>query len=97
MNLYTVVSEKKIHTLYLVNLLFSLFIKFLGYRKFLFFIIIIFNYIVSYIYRGFPGGSAGKEYAYNAGDPGLIPGLGRSSGGGHGNPLPYSCLENPHG
>ena len=35
--------------------------------------------------------------AYNAGDPGLIPGLGRSSRGGHGNPLQYSCLENPHG
>ena len=33
----------------------------------------------------------------SAGDPGLIPGLGRSPGGGHGNPLQYSCLENPHG
>ena len=33
----------------------------------------------------------------NAGDLGLIPGLGRSPGGGHGNPLQYSCLENPHG
>ena len=32
---------------------------------------------------------------YNAGDPGLIPGPGRSPGGGHGNPLQYSCLENP--
>ena len=32
----------------------------------------------------------------NAGDPGSIPGLGRSPGGGHGNPLQYSCLENPH-
>ena len=37
---------------------------------------------------------SGKEYAYNAGDPGLIPGLGRSPGGGHGNPLQNSCLEN---
>ena len=46
---------------------------------------------------GFPGGSAGKEYAYKAGDPGLIRGLGRSPGVGHGNPLPYFCLENPHG
>ena len=44
---------------------------------------------------GYPGGSDGKESACNAGDQGLIPGLGRSSGGGHGNPLQYSCLENP--
>ena len=43
----------------------------------------------------FPGSSAGKESIYNAGDPGLIPGLGRSPGGGHGNPLQCSCLENP--
>ena len=42
-----------------------------------------------------PGGSDSQESAYNAGDLGLIPGLGRSSGGGHGNPLQYSCLENP--
>ena len=46
---------------------------------------------------GFPGGSDGKESAYNVGDLGLIPGLGRSPGGGHSNPLQYSCLENPHG
>ena len=44
---------------------------------------------------GFPGGSDGKESIYNAGDLGSICGLGRSSGGGHGNPLQYSCLENP--
>ena len=43
----------------------------------------------------FPGGSAGKEFACNAGDLGSTPGLGRSPGGGHGNPLQYSCLENP--
>ena len=42
----------------------------------------------------FPGGSAGKESACNAGDLVLIPGLGRSPGGGHGNPLWYSRLEN---
>ena len=42
----------------------------------------------------FPGGSDGKVSAYNAGDPGSIPGLGRSSGEGNGNPLQYSCLEN---
>ena len=45
--------------------------------------------------NGFPGGSVGKESACNAGDPGLIPGLGRSPGERHGNPLQYSCLENP--
>ena len=43
----------------------------------------------------FPGGSDGKVSAYNAGDPGSIPGLGRSSGEGNGSPLQYSCLENP--
>ena len=47
--------------------------------------------------RGFPGSSVGKESACNAGDSGSIPGLGRFSRGGHGNPLQYSCLENPHG
>ena len=46
---------------------------------------------------GFPGGLDGKEFTCNAGDLGLIPGLGRSPGRGHGNPLQYSCLENPHG
>ena len=45
--------------------------------------------------QGFPGGSDCKESAWNAGKLGLIPGLGRSPGGGHGNPLQYSCLENP--
>ena len=45
----------------------------------------------------FPGRLVGKESACNAGDLGLIPGLGRSPGGGHGNPLQYSCLENPYG
>ena len=44
---------------------------------------------------GFPGGLEGKEFARNAGDLGLIPGLGRSPGGGHGSPLQYFCLENP--
>ena len=45
---------------------------------------------------GFPGDSDSKEPACNAGDLGLIPGLGGSPGGGHSNPLQYSCLENPH-
>ena len=48
--------------------------------------------------EGFPGDSVGKESACNArdtGDLGVIPGLGRSTGEEHGNPLQYSCLENP--
>ena len=43
---------------------------------------------------GFPGGSDGKEFAYNVEDMGLIPGLRRSPGEGNGYPLQYSCLEN---
>ena len=46
---------------------------------------------------GFPGGSDSKESSCNAGELGLIPGLGRSPRGWHDNPLQYSCLENPHG
>ena len=44
---------------------------------------------------GFPGGSDGKESACDAGDPSSIPGSGRSPGEGNGNPLQYSCLQNP--
>ena len=47
--------------------------------------------------KDFPGSSDGQVSAYNAGDPGSIPGSGRSSGGGNGNPLQYSCLGNPMG
>ena len=47
--------------------------------------------------EGLPGGSDGKGSAYNVGDPGSIPGLGRSPGEGNGNPLQYSCLEKSHG
>ena len=54
---------------------------------------ICFTYI--YIYLDFPGVSDGKASAYSAGDLGSIPGSGRSSGEGNGNPLQYSCLENP--
>ena len=43
----------------------------------------------------FPGGSDSKAFAYNVGDLGSIPGSGRSPGVGNGNPLQYSCLENP--
>ena len=44
---------------------------------------------------GFPGGSDDKESSCNAGDLGTVPGSGRSPGEGNGNPLQYSCLENP--
>ena len=43
----------------------------------------------------FPGGSDGKVSVYNVGDLGSSPGLGRSPGEGNGNPLQYSCMENP--
>ena len=53
-----------------------------------------------YMYMGLPWWLSDKESACSAGaavDRGSIPGSGRSLGGGHGNPLQYSCLENPHG
>ena len=46
-------------------------------------------------YKGFPGGSEVQASASNMGDPGSIPGSGRSPGEGNGNPLQHSCLENP--
>ena len=59
-------------------------------------------YVYAYVYisinlkyKGFPGGSGGKESACNAGDPGSIPGSGGSPGEGNANPLQYSCLGNP--
>ena len=50
-----------------------------------------FNYFLTHL----PGGSDSKVSAYSVGDLGSIPGLGRSPGEGNGNPLQYSCLENP--
>ena len=50
---------------------------------------------IYFCFIDFPGGSDGKASAYNVGDPGSIPGSGRSPGEGNGNPLQYSCLENP--
>ena len=47
------------------------------------------------VLTGFPGGSEVKASAWNSGDPGSIPGSGRSPEEGNGNPLQYSCLENP--
>ena len=52
------------------------------------------NFAVYYEVVGFSGASVGKESACNAGNPGSIPGSGRSPGEGNGNPLRYSCLEN---
>ena len=54
----------------------------------------LFQYTIIY-YMSFPSGSDGKASTCNAGDLGSIPGLGRSPGEGNGNPLQYSCLENP--
>ena len=54
------------------------------------------SYDATYMWA-FPCGSAGKESACNSGDLGSILRLGRFPGGGHGNPLQYSCLEKPHG
>ena len=54
-----------------------------------------FSFVYSVLNEGFPGGSVVKNLLANAGDAGLIPGLGRSPGVGNGNPLQYSCLENP--
>ena len=56
-----------------------------------------FKIVRQWIPKDFPGGSDGKESACNARDPSSIPELGRSPGGGQGNPLQYSCLENSHG
>ena len=82
--------KKKLHVLY-------------NTRNCIQYLIIIYNekeYIYMYMYMyirmytGFPGGSDGKTSAYNVGDLGSIPGLGRSPWEGNGNPLQYSCLEN---
>ena len=50
--------------------------------------------VYTHTHRYFPGGSDGTESAYNARNPGSIPGSGRSPGEGNGNPLQYPCLEN---
>ena len=53
------------------------------------------HYFLNKVYTVIPGGSDGKESACSAGDLGSIPGSGRSLGEGNGNPLQYSCLDNP--
>ena len=55
----------------------------------------IYSHVLFGFLFGFPGGSDGKESAYNAGDLGLTPGSGKYPGKGNGNPLQYFCLENP--
>ena len=57
----------------------------------------IFSHLILHKIAGFSGGSDSKESACNAQDLGSVPRFGRFPGGGHGNPLQYSCLENPHG
>ena len=53
------------------------------------------NQEITFLVQRFPGDSDSKESTCNAGDLGSNPGLARSPGGGHGNPVQYSCLENP--
>ena len=54
-------------------------------------------FLIFFLIGGSPVSSDGKEFAYNVGDLGSVSGAGRSPGEGHGYPLQYSCLENPHG
>ena len=63
--------------------------------KFIHFFIFHMPFTLWNLLQGFPGGSEVKASASNAGDPGSIPGSGRSPGEGNGNPLQYSCLDNP--
>ena len=64
-------------------------------QKYYDYIILIILYVAIQFILDFLGGSDGKVSVYNVGDPGSIPGLARSPGEGSGNPLQYSCLENP--
>ena len=64
-------------------------------RVLFFFYSFVYLFILVCLFMGFLGGSDGKESACNSGDLGSIPELGRSLGEGNGNPLQYSCLENP--
>ena len=59
------------------------------------YVMYIYTPICIHVYAWFPRWLSGKELACQAGDEGSIPGLGRSPGGENGNPLQYSCLENP--
>ena len=66
--------------------------KFLGKHLILLKLVFTIFFLFSFFY--FSGGSDSKEPVCNVGDPGSVPGLGRSPGEGHGNPLQYSCMEN---
>ena len=76
-------------------------VKFTGavYRTEVFFVFFVFFflYTVHNLLQAYPGGSSDKESAYNVGDLGLIPELGRFPGEGNGNPLQYSWPEKPGG
>ena len=83
-------------------LFYSVYKDFIGNRKFYFYKIhpFVFLFVFDFfkyinILLSFPGGSEVKNPLANAGDEGSIPGLGRFPGGGYGNPLQYSCLQNP--
>ena len=105
--MYTVVqhssrifSSCKIETLYPSNIISQFPIPLSSCNHFTFkesdFYLFIYN--LNYLFMavlGFPGGSVSKESTCSAGDPGSIPGLGRSPGEENGNPLQYSSLENP--
>ena len=69
----------------------------LGYLFLLKFCVCIGSFLRNFIlvFKGISGGAEVKVSACNVGDLGSIPGLGRSPGEGNGNPLQYSCLENP--
>ena len=70
---------------------------FLQFSKWELLFIVVHGLLIVVAFLVVPGGSEGKASACNVGDPGFIPGLGRSPGEGNGNPLQYSCLENPIG
>ena len=83
-------------------LFYSVYKDFTGNQKFYFYkmppfvFVFVFNFFYINILLSFPGGSEVKNPLANAGDAGSIPGLGRSpGGGGYGNPVQYSCLQNP--
>ena len=80
------IKKKKLAHLYLEVMM----VKLVSGQRYFFLV----NFLLEY--SGFPGGSNSKESACNVGDLGSIPGLEGSSGGGHGNLLQYSCLQNPH-
>ena len=80
--------HSKVNQLYIYTYpLFLRFFSHIGHYRVL-------NRVPCAIQRDFPGGSVSKASVYNEGDPGLIPGWGRSPGEGNGNPLQYSCPEN---